>query len=230
MNLELCTSTFEGARLAAGMGFKRIELCSALELGGLTPSLGLAKACSELQIEVHAMVRHRAGSFCYLDNDIEVMRLDIYSLSDAGASGVVFGLLNENGGVDNRTHELVKLADALDLEVTFHRAFDEVLDQETAMEKLIDYGITRVLTSGGASSAEKGLAKIRRLQNSFGDRIQIMAGGGITASNAIEIASTGIDNLHFTAHFSTLQERPAMGRNWIPDRAKMEEIQRLFSG
>jgi copper homeostasis protein len=231
MNFEICTDNVEGILTAEKYGIKRIELCSALSVGGLTPSVGLIRQCTEKSnVEVHVMIRHREGGFVYCKKDIELMKMDIKSAKKAGAHGVVFGVLSEKKEVSKLNKELVILAKSLSLEVTFHRAFDVVINYKKAIERIIAYDFDRLLTSGLQPTAEKGLSTIKFLQANYGNQIQIMAGSGINASNAKEIASSGVDNLHFTAR-KQVSEKTAlsMGEYTLIDEEKIKNILNQFS-
>ena len=136
MNFEICTDSVEGAVAAGKFGAKRIELCSALSVGGLTPSYGLIKQCVEKStVEVHVIVRHKEGDFNYNDEDVELMKIDIEASKKAGAHGVVFGILDENNEISIKNKELVIFSKSLGLEVTFHRAFDFVPNYKSISEK-----------------------------------------------------------------------------------------------
>ncbi len=231
MIFEICTDSIEGARAAEKYGAKRIELCSALSVGGLTPSLGLAKQCVENStIEVHAMIRHKEGGFNYSNEDIKIMKTDINAVKGVGCHGVVFGVLNENTTISNLNRELFEYSKTLGLEVTFHRAFDFVSDYKIAIEQLIDIGFDRLLTSGLRPKAEQGLDVIEYLQSNYGNQIQIMAGSGINSKNALKMASSGINNLHFTAQKqSNISANLSMGEVMIVDEEKIKNITNLFT-
>ncbi len=200
MNFELCTDSLDGVEAANKYSFKRVELCSALSVGGLTPSLGLIEQCVAIsKIEIHVMIRHKEGGFEYTKEDVNLMKTDIEMVKNAGAHGVVFGILNKDDQVSDLNKALVYFAKSLNLEVTFHRAFDLVRDYKYAIEKIIAFKFDRLLTSGLKNKAIDGIEVIRFLQSNYGDNIQIMAGSGINTSNALQIANTGIQNLHFTA-------------------------------
>lgn len=201
MNFELCTDSIKGSLIASKYNFKRIELCSALSIGGLTPSAGLIEQCvKQSDVEVHVMIRHKEGGFNYSTDDLEIMKTDITTSANAGAHGVVFGVLTKNHEVSDSNLELLQLAKSLGMQVTFHRAFDFVKDYKAAVEKLIDMVFDRLLTSGLQPKVEQGLDVITDLETNYGDKIEIMAGSGVNGDNALTIASSGIKNLHFTAH------------------------------
>lgn len=230
MIFEICTDSVEGIIAAEKYEVKRIELCTALSVGGLTPSYGLVKACTNNSpVEVHAMIRHKEGGFNYNSDDINLMKIDISAMKNAGAKGVVFGVLSDDGTVSKLNNELANFSKSLELEITFHRAFDFVVDYKTAIKTIIDMGFDRLLTSGLKPTAQEGLAVISYLQENHGSEIQIMAGSGVNAQNALKIAETGIRNLHFTARKS--QNNPtrlSMGELMDVDEEKIKGIVSLF--
>lgn len=231
MNIEICTDCVEGAIMAQKYAAKRIELCSGLSVGGLTPSFGLIEKCVlSSSIEVHVLIRPREGDFNYSKSEIELMKSDIKVAKKAGAIGVVFGVLTEKNEVSEINTALVLFAKSIGLEVTFHRAFDFVTDFKKAVEKLIDFGFDRLLTSGLQSTALEGLDVISYLQANYGTKIQLMAGSGINSSNVLKIASSGIDNIHFTARKSFQKSLGfGMGIQTEIDEKKIKDITNLFN-
>jgi copper homeostasis protein len=186
--LEISVETAEIAVAAERGGAQRIELCMELRVGGLTPGEELMRRTRELvRVPIFAMIRPRAGNFVYSPEEIAQMRGDITAAKRAGMDGVVLGVLTENRNVDvDRTRELVKLVEPLS--VTFHRAFDEVTDLYTALENVIETGAVRILTSGGAPTAPQGLGVLAKLVAACGNRITIVPGSGVNASNILEVA------------------------------------------
>jgi copper homeostasis protein len=195
--LEISLSGVESAIAAQEGGADRIELCENLLEGGTTPSLGTIEVVRKnLDIDMNVIIRPRGGDCCYSEAEFEVMKRDIETAGDAGADGVVLGILHPNGTVDKeRTRALLDLARPMS--VTFHRAFDMTRDPIEALDTLIELGIDRVLTSGQAASALEGLPLLTALNNHAADRIVIMAGAGITAHNAmLIIEKSGVREIH----------------------------------
>jgi copper homeostasis protein len=198
--LEVCVESSSGALAAEAGGAARVELCANLLEGGTTPSLGSIRlAVERLRIPTMVMVRPRGGDFLYSADELDVMRRDVELVRDAGAAGVVLGLLTPDGEVDAaRTAELVERARPL--QVTFHRAFDMTREPFAALERLIELGVERVLTSGQKDDAPSGAALIRELHERAAGRIGILPGGGITLASARRLVEeTGVDEVHLAA-------------------------------
>lgn len=231
MIFEVCADSFDAVLLAKKYEVQRVELCSALTLGGLTPSIGLVEKCAEIaEVEIHVMIRHTAGGFVYSELDIQIMEADIKTAKERGAKGVVFGCLSADYKIDiAHNKRLMKLASDLNLEVTFHRAFDFCVDAQVAMEEIIDLGFDRLLSSGQAKTAMIGMPILRHLVDQSMGRIQIMAGGGVNENNAFAISGTKVDALHFTIHKKTANEIDlGMGFSNLMDEAKLKAIIEQF--
>jgi len=195
--LEISVETAEAAAAAERGGAQRIELCAKLRLGGLTPSEGLMQmARAKVAVPIFAMIRPRAGDFTYSAEELAQMRGEIDTAKQLGMDGIVLGLLTRDRSVDvERTRQLVKAAQPLP--VTFHRAFDDAANLDAALEDIIATGARRILTSGGSPTAPAGIEKLARLAVAAKDRILILPGGGINASNAVDVArQTGARELH----------------------------------
>jgi copper homeostasis protein len=197
ITLEICVDSVESAVAAENGGAHRIELCSNLLEGGVTPGSGLiATIRDRVSIALHVMVRPRGGDFNYTADEFETMQKDVAALRQLGADGLVLGLLHEDGRIDiERTRCLVELARPL--KVTFHRAFDMANDLRSALEDVIATGADRVLTSGGQRTVEDGISTVANLVQAAGDRLIILAGGGVTSANVRTIISrTGVREIH----------------------------------
>lgn len=204
--LEICCGSTEDAVEAERGSADRVELCSALFLGGLTPSIGsVVEAKQRLKTPVMAMNRPRPAGFCYSPVEFAVIERDADLLLQHGADGIVFGILNPDGTVDIRRSSMVRRRIG-SRQAVFHRAFDVTPDPLRALEELIDLGITRVLTSGQRARAAEGSALIRQLMERAAGRIEVLPGAGIGLDNVHDlIAATGCTQIHMTA-FTERQE------------------------
>ncbi len=201
--LEVIVSSLDDARAAAAGRADRFEMCAALALGGLTPSLGLLNAVKREvpHVPVMFMLRPREAGMAYTEADVSVMQRDAELALEHGADGLVFGVLTERGEVDaeacQRLHRIARQRP--DVQTVFHRAFDVVADAGAALDHLIDLGFTRVLTSGRAPLAVDGLDEIRRTRERAAGRIEVLPGGGINATNVARVvAETGVDQVHLS--------------------------------
>lgn len=195
--LEVCVDSVESALAAERGGAHRVELCSNLLEGGVTPSAGqIATVRHRVSIGLYVMIRPRGGDFCYSADEFETMEQDVLTARQLGADGIVFGILKQDGQVDiDRTRHLVKIARPL--RVTFHRAFDMSIDLSQALEDIIDAGVDRVLTSGGEQTVAEGTTTVRQLVRAAKGRLIVMAGSGIAEGNVRRIiAQTGISEIH----------------------------------
>ncbi|MGG0644549.1 copper homeostasis protein CutC [Sporosarcina gallistercoris] len=200
MKLEIIATSLQDARTAERAGADRLELCSALTEGGLTPSLGLIEAVVEgVSIPVHVIVRPHSRTFRYDEEDIQVMLSDIRHIRQTKAAGIVIGILDEANRVD--TVNLKRfLEEARDLNVTFHRAFDEIEDQLEAVSTLGEFPqIQRILTSGGPAPAPESIEKISELvKKSKTTSVTILAGNGMTPDGLTAfLEATGVTEVHF---------------------------------
>ena len=193
--LEVCIDDVAGLEAAVEGGADRVELCSALALGGLTPSRGLMEVAATFDISCNAMIRPRAGDFVFSEEEIDVMLADIEAARSAGLAGVVLGASLPDGRLDRFVLEtLVKAADGLDL--TLHRAFDLVPGIADAVEIAVRLGFSRILTSGGARTAIEGRDGLAQAIAVAGGRISIMPGSGVSAENAAQLLALGVTELH----------------------------------
>ena len=199
---ESCCTTLEEARSAEARGADRIELCTDLPVGGITPPRELIKAVVDaLTIPVNVLIRPLSSlEFVYDEDEIQQMIADIEFCKSVGAAGIVVGALTPSGAIDLAAMQRL-IAAAQPLPVTFHRAFDVCTDEPfEALEKIIDLGCTRLLTSGRAATAWEGRDLIRQLADRAGSRLIILAGRGVTPENIKSLATvTGAREFHGTA-------------------------------
>ena len=199
MKTELCAYSVEACQIAARLGVNRVELCASPAEGGVTPSLATIERVAKIpNLDISVMIRPRGGDFLYSDDEFQTMLLDIEYARKGGATGVVFGILTADGKVDvERTRQLVEAAG--DMETTFHRAVDMTEDYLQSVEDIIAAGCDRILTSGSYDKAIDGIENIARAVEISRGRIEIMAGSGVVAKNAAQLAAVGVDALHFSA-------------------------------
>ena len=198
--LEICAFNLASAIVAQGAGADRIELCASPSEGGVTPSPGTIRSAREhLRVALYPIIRPRGGDFLYSDEEFRVMLRDIDYCKQMGCNGVVIGMLNADGSVDQaRCARLVEAA--YPLGVTFHRAFDWAANPFEALETIIQMGCERILTSGQRSTAEEGAALIDQLVREADDRIVIMPGSGVNSANIVLLAEkTGASEFHTSA-------------------------------
>lgn len=182
MKLELCASSIEAIELAKKYQFDRIELCQTLEQGGLTPSPGLIEYALAYGLEVHVLIRPRPGGFHYSSGEFEIMLRDIREARQIGAHGVVVGVLNEKGLIDEEALQVIKDQTG-EMCLTFHRAFDETFEFDQSLQALLRCGVQRVLSSGLSSKVDGGMGILTQMVNAANNKIEIMAGGGVNAAN-----------------------------------------------
>jgi copper homeostasis protein len=221
--LEVCVEDAAGLAAAVAGGGDRIELCSALALGGLTPSRALVRLAAAAPIPVHMLCRPREGDFHYAEPEVAQVRDDIDLAAESGLAGIVIGA----GGAQGLDHGV--LADWLDharrvgsargkrLSVTLHRVFDLLDDMESGLEQAVAMGFDRILTSGGATRAPEGAAMLAHLHERAAGRIVILAGSGVSAETVPLLRSTGIAEFHASC-------RVAGGTSDSGESARLEEL------
>ena len=211
--LEICVDDLTGAIDAETAGADRVELCANLMEGGTTPSYGLiSRVCESVsRIGIQLMVRPRGGNFIYSADELSVMRADIGFIRELAVNsraplGLVLGALTHDGRIDMPALTAL-IAEAGDLPVTFHKAFDETPDLPEALSMLTDLGVTRVLTSGGAATAPDGAAMLRTLKLQASRGVAILAGGGVRPANVAEmIARSGVREVHLRAQSASFRQ------------------------
>lgn len=201
--LEVCAGSVQSVIAARDGGATRVELCSALEIGGITPSAGLMREARKVNdIALHVLIRPRGGDFLYDEQETECMVQDIITAKECGADGVVIGALTADGEIDTALCSRLTAA-AQGMNITFHRAFDMCRDPYKALEEIIALGCNRILTSGQAATAEAGIETIKKLVALADGRISIMPGCGVNANNAAKILdATGACEIHASARKS----------------------------
>lgn len=239
-SLEVCVGTLAGVRAALRGGACRVELCSALEVGGITPSAALVEEAVTVGIPVHVLIRPRGGDFLYTADEVRLMAADIRRVVALGARGVVIGALREDGTVDtDACRRMIEAAEGAS--VTFHRAFDLCRDASAALETVISLRCQRLLTSGQAASAPEGIGTLRAMVSQAAGRLSVMAGAGVNSSNAAGILRrTGCHELHASCKHTVgslmryRREGVAMGKPGSDEYARWEtdeeEIRRIVSG
>ena len=230
--LEICCFNIQSALVAQLTGANRIELCADPSDGGTTPSLGVIKLAREkLHIKLYPIIRPRGGDFLFDKEDFEVMVNDVVLCKQIGCDGIVIGLLNEDGTIDKkRTTKLVELA--YPLGVTFHRAFDNAINPHEALEDIINCGCERILTSGQQPTALEGASLINELVTQANNRIILMPGSGIRASNIINVAQqTNAEEFHTSARIFQQSKMAFINKNMqdnvssvIADQKEIEQI------
>ncbi len=193
---ELCCESLQACEAAAAGGADRVELCTGLDVGGVTPPLSLLRAAQGLSLlPVHVLVRPRAGGFHYSAREFSLLIAQMEEFLSEGAAGIVTGTLDAEGCIDlTRMQEVMRVAGTAP--VTFHRAFDLTQDLSVSLEQIIDLGCVRVLTSGGAVEVVSGLSALRRLAAQAAGRIRIAAGGGVRLANAASLLEVPGLDLH----------------------------------
>lgn len=233
MVLEVCVDSFSSILTAKEAGANRIELCSSLNLGGLTPSYGLMQQARNIKgLEIFVMIRPRSGDFLFDEYEFETMKNDIEVVKRIGFDGIVTGVLKSDGRIDiERMQELVELASPL--KVVLHRAFDRAKDLMADINLLIEMGICRILTSGQQPNAVLGANFIANLQKEFGDKITIMPGCGVSHLNVEELyQKTKCTNFHLSGRMkveSKMNYRDSLNveSEYILEKADFELIKSM---
>lgn len=197
--LEICAASIESALNAQNGGADRIELCMELSLGGVTPSKGMIQMTRDLlEIPIYVLIRPRSGNFHYSIMELEVMKEDIAFCAEVGCEGVVIGALTQDRQIDEAMTTIL-MQEAGYMDVTFHRAFDQVKNHFEALDTLKELGVQRVLTSGGASTAIDGFDTLGELVEEADDEILVMPGGGVRPDNIQKLLELGASEYHSSA-------------------------------
>lgn len=209
--LEICCGSADDVLAAKAAGADRVELNSSMFLGGITPSIGEVKVARQTGLPIMAMVRPRSGGFCYTDAEFQTMLYDVDALLEAGADGIVFGILTPDGHVDLERCKIMR--DRIgNHTAVFHRAFDVVPDWRASMDQLVDLGIDRILTSGQCPSVRDGSKTVAEMIAYAGDRLEILPGAGITLQNVQDvIGETGTKQIHIA--LNQVRQDPSTNQN-----------------
>lgn len=228
MILEICANSYQSALNAQKAGANRIELCSELSVGGITPSFGvLEKVAKEITIPVNVLIRPRSGNFCYTDDEFEVIKKDIKTCKELGFNGIVSGVLNADNSIDiKRTKELISLTKPLSF--TFHRAFDCVKNPIEALENLIEIGVDRILTSGLQEKAENGIELLKELQKIANNRLIIMPGSGVNIENILQFKNAGFNEIHTSASKKINADKPVFFDKTLQTISDTETIKKIL--
>lgn len=234
--LEVCIDDVVGLAAAVAGGADRIELCSALALGGLTPSTGLMKLAALAPVPIYAMIRPRAGDFVYNAGEIEIMCADIDQVRNCGLAGIVFGASHSDGTLNSsQLRQLVVHAKGLGS--TLHCAFDLAPEYRAAIDVAVDLGFERILTSGSAKQASAGIARLADCMTYAAGRIIIMPGGGIDAASAATLLEKlSLQEVHascssFVAHSDSrlLELGFAAAQTKVTDQSKVEALKKTLN-
>jgi len=229
--LEICVDDAAGVDSAVAGGADRIELCSALELGGLTPAAALLDHALRAGCPIHMMIRPRAGGFLYSEDDVALMVEEIGGAVARGVGGVVVGALRPDGELDREA--LGRFRDAArDAAIVLHRAIDLVPDPIAAVGEAIALGYDKILSSGGAPTAVEGMTTLAAMVAAAGERLSVIAGSGVSPDNVMRIiAGTGVREVHGSASrpgpepdAATLRLGFAMGPRRVTDRTIVQRL------
>lgn len=226
MRLEVAVDDALGLRAAVDGGADRIELCSALEVGGLTPSTGLMRLARGCGVPVMAMIRPRSGGFCYTADELAVMASDIAAARQTGMAGVVLGALTPDLRLNMAVLQGL-MSRAAGLEVTLHRAFDMVPDWRRGLDQAVELGITRILSSGGAVSAPAGAGRLADMIAYAAGRIGIMPGAGISAETAGPILALGVEEVHASCAGPVVPDPDTLAFGFVSPGAKRTDRARV---
>lgn len=241
MHIEICANSFSSAKAAQDAGAHRIELCTELSVGGLTPSHGLIeKVILELDIPVHVLIRPRSGDFTYSEEELDVMLRDIAFCSKVGCAGIVSGVLNQHQEISvEHTARLIKASKGM--EFTFHRAFDWAEKPLEDFQKLMDLKVNRLLSSGQKPTAIEGILLLKQLKEYAEGKIEIMPGSGVNIENALKFKEAGFTSIHFSATTkkTVLSQKPKVSMHsgaffeegiiTTSDKEKIQKVMKLLS-
>ena len=229
MKIEICANSYQSALNAQLAGADRIELCSELSIGGITPSMGmLQQVVQDINIVIHVLIRPRSGDFCYSKQEFDIMKKDIEICKSLGINGIVSGVLLNNHEIDiNGTKELIEISKPLSF--TFHRAFDCIKNPMEGLQALIDLKVDRVLTSGQKAKAIDGLPLLQLLLKHANNKIIILPGSGINSSTIEVFQASGFQEIHTSASTKVNNHLPFFDSSLqtVSDLNKIKELVKL---
>jgi len=223
MKLELCSASIEAVDLAKELAFDRIELCQNLEQGGMTPSPGFIDYALSKEVDTHVLIRPRSGGFRYTSEEVEMVLHDVEHCQSMGVRGVVVGILDQSDQICKKSLDAI-MAISGDMDVTFHRAFDDTYEFDKSLDILINAGVKRVLTAGLARNVELGMPVLKRMNEYADGRIEIMTGGGVNISNILKLKNEVRPSaIHFSGTNKTVIDEGSMFSDTIlkPNRDKI---------
>lgn len=223
MELELCAASIEAINLAKELKFDRIELCQNLEQGGMTPSIGFIDYALAMGLETHVLIRPRSGGFRYSKDEIEIILRDVRECKAMGVKGVVVGVLDERDLICKQTLDKI-ISFSGDMDVTFHRAFDDTYEYDKSLDVLMNAGVKRVLSAGLARNVELGLPVLKMMNDYANGRIEIMIGGGVNISNILKLKNEVKPSaIHFSGTNKVIIDEGSMFSETIlkPNKEKM---------
>ncbi|NND76649.1 MAG: copper homeostasis protein CutC [Flavobacteriales bacterium] len=194
--IEICASSMGVAKAAYKIGADRIEICHDLSVGGVTPSYETLEVCSQLDIPTRVLIRPRSGDFVYSEKEVEQMLSDIQECKELDLEGIVIGALLNDGTLDIPALKKFRHASS-GLKLIFHRGIDHCED-EGKFERIIDLGFDGILSSGSIENVRLGMDALQRSQDKYGDDLEIVAGGGVSATNVNDLLQIGIPSIHFS--------------------------------
>tara|TARA_A100001011_G_scaffold48264_1_gene45754 strand:- start:1345 stop:2061 length:717 start_codon:yes stop_codon:yes gene_type:complete len=207
MKIEICSDSLESILIANRVGANSIELCSCMTVGGVTPSSALIKKAVEIsKIPIHCLIRPREGHFVYNDYEFNTIINDIKDAKENGVKGIVIGVLTEDFKINiTQLDKIIKVSKGL--KITFHRAFDSIVDSKKAIDLLSKIGVNRILSSGKANKAVNGIKNLIDWKN-YDSKILIQPGGGIDKSSALLFKNEGFESIHLSGTLEEKWNRP----------------------
>lgn len=226
MKLELCAASIEAIDLAKELNFDRIELCQNLEQGGMTPSPGFIEYALSKGVETHVLIRPRSGGFRYKEEEIDMVLHDVEHCQRMGVQGVVVGILDQSDQICRTSLEAI-IGISGNMDVTFHRAFDDTYEFDKSLDILIEAGVKRVLSAGLARNVDIGMTVLQKMTDYANGRIEVMTGGGVNINNILKLKEeVQPAAIHFSGTNKTIIDEGSMFSETIlkPNRDKIVRL------